>query len=164
MDESGSGDDDEDDSGSATVGAATIGVGGISLGTGMKVDYTLSVKPADNETEVQQLLKELGILPETSFMSGLSWPNWREPLLNSNHISFANSGKMTVSSQNSKLQAALTVIKAAQGRAANREYQPALEKYELALGALIPLLQNEVINLTTELPLGSCDSIHWPLL
>ena len=60
MDESGSGDDDEDESGSATVGAATIGVGGISLGTGMKVDYTLSVKPADKETEVHQLLKELG--------------------------------------------------------------------------------------------------------
>ena len=51
---------------------------------------------------------------------------------------------MTISSQNSKLQAALTVIKAAQGKAANKEFQPALEKYELALGALIPLLQNEV--------------------
>ena len=55
---------------------------------------------------------------------------------------------MTVSSQNTKLQAALTVIKAAQGKAANKEYQPALEKYELALGALIPLLQNEVNNVT----------------
>ena len=51
---------------------------------------------------------------------------------------------MTVSSQNSKLQAALTVVKAAQAKAENKEYQPALEKYELALGALIPLLQNEV--------------------
>ena len=53
-------------------------------------------------------------------------------------------GKMTVSSQNSKLQAALTVVKAAQAKAENKEYPPALEKYELALGALIPLLQNEV--------------------
>ena len=55
-----------------------------------------------------------------------------------------NKGKLTVSSQNSKLQAALTVVKAAQAKAENKEFPPALEKYELALGALIPLLQKEV--------------------
>ena len=67
MDESGSVDDedddeeDDDDSGSNTVGAATIGVGGISLGTGMKVDMTSSVKPNDNSVDAQKLLKELGM-------------------------------------------------------------------------------------------------------
>ena len=57
----GDNDDDEDDSESATVGAATIGVGGISLGTGMKVDFTASVKANnDNSVDAEQLLQELG--------------------------------------------------------------------------------------------------------
>ena len=66
---------------------------------------------------------------------------------------------MTESSQNTKLQAALTVIRAAQGRAVNKQYQPALEKYELALGALIPLLQNEVMLGTWTIFVGGGRSI-----
>ena len=150
MDESGSvdeddddNDDDDDDSGSNTVGAATIGVGGISLASGMKVDATLSIKPNENTIDPLKLLKELGNgrdLGTTSYMRAsllylLGVTPKIPPLV---------SGKMTESVQTTKLQAALTVIRAAQGRAANQQYQIALEKYELALGALIPLLQNEV--------------------